>query len=64
MNNDVQNRREEISLSRQELADLVGISRQTIYFIENKQYKPSIDLAHNLAQVFQTTIEELFFFNS
>ncbi|CAD5901019.1 Uncharacterized HTH-type transcriptional regulator AF_1793 [Carnobacterium maltaromaticum] len=64
MNNDVQNRREEISLSRQELADLVGVSRQTIYFIENKQYKPSIDLAHNLAQVFQTTIEELFFFNS
>ena len=64
MNNDIQNRREELSLSRQELADLVGVSRQTIYFIENKQYKPSIDLAHNLAQVFQTTIEELFFFNS
>jgi len=64
VNNDIQNRREELSLSRQELADLVGVSRQTIYFIENKQYKPSIDLAHNLAQVFQTTIEELFFFNS
>jgi len=64
VNNDIQNRREAIHLSRQALADLVGVSRQTIYFIENKQYKPSIDLAHNLAQVFQTTIESLFFFDN
>ncbi|QIL45844.1 helix-turn-helix transcriptional regulator [Vagococcus coleopterorum] len=62
MSNNVKQWRESLNLSRQELADLVGVSRQTIYFIETKQYKPSIDLAHNLAQVFQTTIEDIFFF--
>ena len=49
-------------MSQQELADLVGVSRQTIVQLERNRYKPSMLLAYSIAQVFDVTIEDLFDF--
>ena len=47
-------------LSQQQLADMVSVSRQTIVSIEKGDYAPSVKLALRLAEVFDTTVEELF----
>ena len=49
-------------MTQQELADLVGVSRQTIMQLERNRYNPSMMLAYSIAQVFDVTIEELFDF--
>jgi putative transcriptional regulator len=47
-------------LRQQKLADLVGVSRQTIVSIERGDYAPSVKLALLLAEKLETTVEELF----
>ena len=47
-------------MTQQELADLVGVSRQTIIAIENDKYNPTLELAMKLARHLGTTVEELF----
>jgi putative transcriptional regulator len=47
-------------LSQQQLADAIGVSRQTIIAIEGGDYNPSVKLALILARKFKTTVEELF----
>lgn len=49
-------------MSQQELADLIGVSRQTIVQLERNRYNPSMLLAYSIAQVFGVTIEDLFDF--
>lgn len=49
-------------MSQQELADLVGVSRQTIVQLERNRYNPSMLMAYSIAQVFGVTIEDLFDF--
>lgn len=49
-------------MSQQELADLVGVSRQTIIQLERNRYNPSMLLAYSIAQVFEVSIEDLFNF--
>lgn len=49
-------------MSQQELADLVGVSRQTIVQLERNRYNPSMLLVYSIAQVFGVTIEDLFDF--
>ena len=50
------------NLTQEELAKLVGVRRETIVFLEKGKYNPSLNLAHRIARVLQTTIEELFIF--
>jgi len=45
-----------------ELADLVGVRRETIIRLEKGLYNPSLKLAMDIAAVFHTTVEELFSF--
>lgn len=47
-------------LSQQQLADMVGISRQTIVSIEKGDYAPSVKLALLLAEKLGTAVEQLF----
>ena len=47
-------------MTQQELAEKVGVTRQTILSIERGNYNPSVDLALRLARVFGTTVEKLF----
>jgi len=54
--------RDERNLKQQELANLVGVSRQTIYFLEKGSYNPSLTLSLKIAEIFNKTIEEIFYF--
>ena len=47
-------------LTQEELAELVGVSRQTIIAVEKGKYNPSVYLALKLARVLDTTVEEIF----
>ena len=62
MKNKVRALREKRGLTQKELGELVGVSRQAINAIETGKFDPSIWLAHNLAELFQTSIEALFLF--
>lgn len=54
--------REESNISQQELAELVGVSRQTIYYMEKGSYNPSLTLSFKIAEIFNRSIEDIFFF--
>ena len=62
MQNHIQSLRAERRVTQQELADAVGVTRQTIISLENGRYNASLVLAHRLARYFGTTIDELFVF--
>ncbi len=53
-------RTERTRLTQAQLADLVGVTRQTINAIEGGDYAPSVYLAVDLARVLSCTVEELF----
>jgi putative transcriptional regulator len=53
--------RAEKNLSQEELANMVGVTRQTISSIETRQYTPSALLAFVIAKKLEKTVEELFF---
>ncbi len=48
------------NLSQAELAEKLGVSRQTINAIETERYSPSLELAIHIARFFKTTVEEVF----
>lgn len=50
-------------LSQEELAQKVGVRRETIGNLENGRYNPSLKLAMDIAKVFNTTVEDIFFFS-
>jgi len=50
-------------LTQEDLAKEVGVTRQTIVYLEKGTYNPSLDLAHRVAKVLKTTIEDLFVFD-
>jgi putative transcriptional regulator len=47
-------------MTQKELADKVGVTRQTIVAIENAKYSPSLELAFRIAFVFDSPLEEVF----
>lgn len=49
-------------MTQQELADKVGVSRQTIIQLERNRYNPSLLVAHDIADVFEVPIEKIFSF--
>lgn len=49
-------------MTQKDLADRVGVSRQTIVSIEKEKYSPSLELAFRIARVFATPLEEVFTF--
>jgi putative transcriptional regulator len=54
--------REERGLTQEAMAQIVDVTRQTILFLEKGKYNPSLRLAHQIAQVFNLRIEDVFFF--
>lgn len=50
-------------MTQQELADLVGVSRQTIMQLEKNKYNPSLMLAYTISQILEADISDLFIFN-
>ena len=47
-------------MTQKELADKVGVTRQTIVAIENAKYSPTLELAFKIANVFGQSIESIF----
>ena len=64
MNNNLYNRiavlRAERRVSRQELADIIGVNVQTIGFLERGDYSPSLVLALQIAEYFKLPVEAIF----
>ncbi len=54
--------RKEKNLSQQDLADMVGVSRNTISSLETGQYEPTAKLAYVLCIALDVKLEELFYF--
>ncbi len=50
-----------MDLSQLELADLVGVSRQTIYYLERGSYNPSLTISFKLSEILEKPIEEIFY---
>jgi len=49
-------------MTQDDLARKIGVRRETILFIENGKYIPSLKLAHDIAKILKTTVDELFLF--
>jgi len=49
-------------LTQEELAKKVGVRRETIVFLEEGKYNPSLKLAYDVAKVLKSKIEEVFIF--
>ena len=62
MKNRIEEKRKAQGLTQQQLAVLLGVSRQTIILLESGKYNPSILLAHRIAQTFGVRIEDIFLF--
>lgn len=58
----IREKRTEFNMTQEELANKLKVSRQTIISLEKGKYKPSLILAHKLAQTFNCKIEDLFIF--
>lgn len=52
--------RESRGMTQQELADRIGMRRETILHLENNRYNPSLEMALKIAQVCDLRVEELF----
>ncbi|MFC1768835.1 helix-turn-helix transcriptional regulator [Nanoarchaeota archaeon] len=62
MKNNIREFRAKYNLTQKNLADLVGIRRETIVFIEKGKQNPSLKVAYKLAKSLKTTISDLFIF--
>jgi putative transcriptional regulator len=61
MKNDLRVFRAKRKMTQAELAELLGVSRQTVNAIETEKYDPSLPLAFKIAGVFSCRIEDVFF---
>ena len=62
MKNRIQELRKEKKIRQEDLADAVGVTRQTIISLENGKYTASLQLAYNIARYFDRQIEDVFLF--
>ena len=60
MKNRVKALRIAAGMTQQQLAERVHVSSRTIISLEKEQYNPSLLLAYRIAEVFQTSVEELY----
>ena len=64
MKNRVKELRKNQKLTQEELAELIGISRQAINAIEKEKFDPSLPKAFKMAKLFKTSIEDLFMYEN
>ena len=63
MNNRIKEFRARHNLTQEDLAKKVNVRRETIVFLEKNKYNPSLKLAHDIAAVFNSRIEDIFIFD-
>lgn len=54
--------RKDMNLQQAELAEMVGVRRETIGKLENDKYNPSLKLAMDIAKIFGKSVEDVFYF--
>jgi putative transcriptional regulator len=52
------------NLTQAQLAEKVGVRRETIVFLEKGKYNPSLKLAHDIATILRVKIEDIFIFEN
>lgn len=62
MKNKIKELRQDLGLTQEELANKAGVRRETIVFLEQGKYNPSLNLAHEIAKIFKMKIEDIFIF--
>lgn len=62
MNNKIKENRLKLGLTQEDLAKTAGVRRETIVFLEQGKYNPSLNLAYNIAKSLGVKIEDLFIF--
>ncbi|MCU0362361.1 MAG: helix-turn-helix transcriptional regulator [Bacteroidales bacterium] len=62
MNNRIREYRAKYNLTQDDLAKRVNVRRETIVFLEKNKYNPSLKLAHDIAIIFESRIEDIFIF--
>lgn len=62
MKNNIREFRTKLNITQEELASRAGIRRETIVFLEQGKYNPSLNLAHDVALALNTSIDKLFIF--
>jgi putative transcriptional regulator len=60
LRNTVRDLRAARSMTQQELADLISVTRQTVIAIEGDKYSPSLEVAFRIANVFGVPLEQVF----
>ena len=62
MKKNIKELRQKLGLTQEVLAEKAGVRRETIVFLEQGKYNPSLQLAHDVAKSLKTTIDKLFIF--
>lgn len=62
MKNIIKDLRQKAGITQEQLAEIVGVRRETIVFLEQGKYNPSLKLAHDIAKYFDLPVEEVFIF--
>ncbi|MEL0309084.1 MAG: helix-turn-helix transcriptional regulator [Flavobacteriaceae bacterium] len=60
MNNRVKELRKEKGYTQEDLAEFIGVSRQTVNAIEKQKFDPSLNTAFKMAKIFELPIESIF----
>ena len=63
MRTTIKEHRARFSMTQDDLARKTGVRRETIVFLEQGKYNPSLRLAHDIAKIFHARIEDLFIFD-
>jgi len=63
INNHIKELRAKHNITQLDLAKLVNVRRETIVFLEQGKYNPSLKLAYYIAKVFNVSIEDVFLFD-
>jgi putative transcriptional regulator len=63
MKNRLKRLRAEYDLTQEQMADKLGVSRQTVIAIESNKYLPSLGLAFKMARLFNVVIEDIFIYS-
>lgn len=60
MKNNIKHLRKQMGLRQEDVAESLGVTRQTVNAIENNKYNPTLELAMKLAKFFNTPVEKIF----
>jgi len=63
MKNRIRELRLKLNITQEDLAKTAGVRRETIVFLEQGKYNPSLNLAHSVAKTLKIKIDDLFIFD-